>query len=72
MKLIALSLAVILTGCVDGPVSSSAFATRDARIRARMSFHKHPNGLCFAVVTFDRSMSVTNIPCQSGDTVFVR
>ena len=82
MKNILIILAAVtLAGCGS---PEQIMADRDNRIKAgrdnrisEMSFVKHPNGLCFAI-TESRSRdgwmiaSVTNIPCISGDTVFVR
>jgi hypothetical protein len=66
--------AVSLTGCERAP--EQVVQDRVNRVND-MTFVKHPNGLCFAI-TESRSRdgwmiaSATNIPCQSGDTVFVK
>ena len=67
------ALAVMLAGCAPSePIDAGTHAAREAYVKYQMSFHKHASGLCFAVMTYDRSMSITNIPCQSGDTTFVK
>lgn len=74
MKKITVFLAAVsLTGCLPAePPSQELVNERTAYIEHRVTFHKHASGLCFAVLTYDRSMSITNIPCQSGDTVYVK
>jgi len=66
--------AVSLTACKATP---EQIVTERREIVNDMTFVKHTNGLCFAVTTSPTSAgwdvaSVTNIPCQSGDTVFVK
>lgn len=73
MKKLLAIVAVCLTGCLPAePPSEQTVTERDAYVQHRVTFHQHPSGLCFAVMTYDRSLSMTNIPCVSGDTVFVK
>ena len=66
-------IGALLCSCAPTePPSDGTIEYREAYVKHYMTFHKHPNGLCFAVVNYDRSLSITNIPCISGDTVYVR
>lgn len=70
MKRFAVAFAVMLAGCARTPEEdrhSAQFVLED------MVFVKHANGLCFAVAYPRTQWTVyTNIPCISGDTVFVK
>jgi starvation-inducible outer membrane lipoprotein len=74
MRVFLVLAMAVMTGCARTP--DEVVRTRVERV-TDMTFVKHQNGLCFAI-TESRShggwpiASVTNIPCQSGDTVFVR
>ena len=57
----------VMSACDDAGTANQA-------VMDNITFHKHANGLCFAVwqpTTMHRA-GLANIPCQSGDTVFVR
>jgi starvation-inducible outer membrane lipoprotein len=72
-RVLLIACAVMLAGCLT---PEQIDQKRRASIND-MVFVKHANGLCFAVTSSPtyagwQVASVTNIPCQSGDTVFVR
>lgn len=72
-RVLAVLACVVLVGC--GSRQPSSFDAR-ADIN-KLMFVKHPSGLCFGVlysVAYGGHMvrTITNIPCQSGDTVYVK
>lgn len=69
--------AVSLTGC--RPTEEAVVKAQSSELSypmGRITLHKHPSGLCFAALSDNglgsTARSITNIPCVSGDTVFVR
>lgn len=74
MKYLLMALVTIaLAGCGNPSTNQMKQLQQDREwYMERVTFHKHPSGLCFAMYVGGHAVSISNIPCVSGDTVFVK
>lgn len=58
---------VFLCSCDDGWLRKEV-----PNMAEKLVFFKHPHsGLCFAIMTYDRSASITNVPCSNVEKLLV-